>query len=195
LNSFSEELTSYGDLINGLAEHAVDYTAYGRNVIVGASDFLPGLGYYITDNDWIVPPSVEAKGGGGGLATRIYGTDSVGNIVVATADESIVALYGLIERVVNFDQIEKKEDLKRAVKTHLDIYSYPYYVNFNDGNPILLPSASIPFEALIPGIKIGVEASSTCKTLQAQMRIASVRHEGSGAISLGLTPIGTVFED
>ena len=194
LSSYYEELSYYGDLINSLADYAVDYTAYGRSVLVGASDFLPALSYYITDSDWITPPSVEAKGGGAGMATRVIGTDSSGNIAVATAPEAVINVYGLVERVVNFDQIEKKEDLKRAVESHLDIMMNPYYVNFHEGNPILKPSAAIPFEALIPGVQIKVEASSTCKTLQAAMRIASVRNEGSGKISLGLQPKGTVGE-
>lgn len=191
IDSFLNEYEYISDIIAELADTALDYTAYGRSILVGPSDFLPELPFFLTDKDWLSPPTVEARGPATGFATRIYAVGPNDEIAIATASDRTLQMYGLIERVVQFDTLSLKEDLRRAAKTYLDIYSTPYYINFDAADPVLKPGAIIPFEALIPGIRVGLQSTATCRSLQMVMRLANMRCMANGSVSISLEPTGT----
>jgi hypothetical protein len=188
---FDEENRTAADVINELAEYAIDYTAYGRTILVGPADFLPELPYTLTDNDWVQPPSIEARGPSVGFATRIIATAAGDYTYVATASESLIDLYGLIERTVDFPYITTPSELKRAAISYLDLYSQPYFVNFEESDPLLLAGAAIPFRSLIPGAVIMVESLATTKKLRMRMRIMTVKNDADGSVSVTLEPAGT----
>lgn len=188
---WAEETRTAADVINELADYAIDYTAYGRTVLVGPSDFLPELPYTLTDNDWITPPEIEARGPFVGFATRIIATGNLEGYHTETAAPGVLSMYGLIERVVDFPHISTKSELRNAARTYLDLYSQPYFINFSSAEPLLSAGSAIPFKALIPGAVIMVQSTVTAKALQMRMRIMSVVNKADGSVAVTLEPAGT----
>ena len=178
------------EIIEGLAEHSIDFTALGDIILCGGPDFLPELPFSLTDDDWQNPPTIEARGPYSGFATRIVGRNSAGDTIVKTADSKLIDIYGLVERVIDFGYLTSWKELDRAVTSNLALFSSPYYLNFNENNSALKTGAALPIMGMVPGVQIAVTSTSMCKQFRQRMRILSMRNDANGQVSITLEPVG-----
>lgn len=192
--SYSGENRPVKDLINELADYVIDYTALGRNILVGPNELFPELPFFLKDEDFVTPPMVEARGTQYGFCTRVHAVNDQGLKATATASQKVLAIYGLIEVVVPFEHIRSLDDLQKAAETHLAIFSNPYYLNSASSTTSeLKPGASIDFQSLVPGMRIMVESTSSCKKLRTKMRILKIRNEASGGVTVSFEPVGSTI--
>lgn len=192
--SFSEECRTVKELIDELADYIIDYTAYGRRVLVGPAEFFPEIPYTLTDDDFVSPPVIEARGSQYGFATRIVAKGANGSVATAQVSDTLLNNYGLIERAITLDHIKSQDDLEKAAQTNLAIFSNPYYVNTLENSPSLVTGSSIPFKALIPGLRVKMVSEASCKPIQLIMRIVLVRSFVNGSVQVSLEPVGTTAE-
>lgn len=193
--TYETECRTGKELIDELADYVIDYTAYGRKVIVGPADIFPSVPYFLSDDDFVSTPIIEARGAQYGFATRIIAKGGNGIIEKATAPNRVLDIYGLVERAVNFEHITSRDDLIKAAERSLALYSSPYYLNLSEGSPQLREGSSIPLKGLIPGLKIGMTSESSCLKLALEMRLLNVRNDADGQVSVSLEPVGAVSDE
>lgn len=191
---FEDETRPAFDLIDELAEYAIDYTAYGRTVFIGGNDFFPILPTEITDDDWVTPPSVEVRGPNEGFATRIHATGIDASRVVVTAPADVIEQYGIIDRAVNFQFISNEQDLREAADAYIETFSNPFYLNVSSNSSLRIGS-SIPLNFLIAGVRVFASTEATCKKIRTLFRIQRVRYTIDGTIDLTLEPPGSTSDN
>lgn len=182
------------DAINSLADYAVDYTAYGDQVLVGGADLFPVFPIELNDDHWTTPPPIEMRGPAQRFSTRVVAIGTNGLEIEVDADRDIQDFYGIIERVEEFQGISNIEDLEKAARSFLDIYSQPYYLN-SQSEAILRFNSPISFKALIPGVRVNLVSQATCKPIRGQFRIAKVTHNLNGTVGVLFEPVGTTESD
>lgn len=176
------------DTINEIASHAIDYTMYGRVCMLGGLDLVPSLPVELDDSHWLDEPKVESRGPAQGFATAITAIGDSDIEVVATYPEAI-SRYGYVHRAVEFPALKTQQALTEAALAYLSIFASPHYIN-TGANSKLRNGAPIPFEALVPGLKMTVTSTSTCKQVRSLFRVLTVRHELDGTVGISLEPVG-----
>lgn len=162
------------DLIAELSDFSIDFTAFGRNMIVGPPSAFPTLPICLTDKHFDTSPTVSMLGPNDGFATRIiaYSQDGADRVIVQ-ASPAIIAVYGIIERVVTFEQITSRADLTKAALAYLNTFKNPFYISPIAGS-VLSPWTPIAFNQLIAGAKVKVAIKNGCKPITSIMRISEV---------------------
>lgn len=193
VNEFGDRNYSAGDYkyasdaLKELADTAIDWTCFGRTVIVGGEE-VPATPYFtLTDDYWTVPPTVKAKGNDQATQVVVRGEGVAG---VATSEAAYLTAYGLVTRVFDATQIKDPGTAQAAARTRLALLQDPNYIETPTGSN-LSPYAPITLPELIPGIRVRVQTSATCRPLTADFRLKSVKVEFGGDVSIDLQPLGS----
>ncbi len=206
LESFSQENTKISDLMTQVLAVGIDYTVLGRSALIGDADLFvtnTGAGGYIQsqrttpfrlmDSDMYTSPVISANGIGSGFATRVVAGGKNARKVTVTAPWATVERYGLVSTNIEFPDIDSQDALMSAAKSWLARHSNPYYIN-ETHTSVLKPGSPIPYRALIPGLPVLVESTSTCMKFRTLMRVSKVVTRGDGKVEVSLEPMGEVLE-
>lgn len=188
-----EECVTAADVMNELADADIDYTAYGRNILIGPQELSTVPTITLCDDDFFGNFQVLMRGGEN-FATKIIAKSANGLTCFTEPDPVLLSTYGLHERVIEFEFLEDKNLLQRAAESALELYSQPYYID-TGSDAGLRPGAPIPFKALIPGLRVNLVTSSTCLDIDTVLRLYKVRRNADGTTSIGLEPIGSIGSD
>lgn len=176
------------DLIDELSKTGVDWTAYGRTLLIGGEE-VPASPYVsLTDEFWSQPPTVNARGNEQATRVIVKGKGVTG---VAVASPEYVNYYGLLTRVFDESTIEDQGSATAAANSRLALLKDQLYIDTPQG-ATLKPTAPITVPELIPGIRVRVESSSTCRQIVQDFRLKSVKVQFNGQVSIDLQPIGTL---
>ena len=182
--------TYASDVLHELAKTDLDFTAYGRTVLVrGAElDAAPFLTFF--DEHWTEPPSVHQRGNEQATVVVVRGT---GVQSVAVAPANYLDYYGYLVRTFDESTIQDQGTCDRAAASRLDLLKDPLYIDTPSGAH-LKTSAPITLPQLIPGMRIRVDTQSTCFKVVADFRLKKVSVDFNGNVSIDLQPIGTLAE-
>lgn len=198
---FEKERTSLSDMLGDITSGGVDYTVIGRNVLVGDADnfvqaksMRGSIPFKLSDNDMDQSPSISSVGPGNGFMTRIYAVGKNERTVIVSASRETIMRYGLIEQVVQFPRLSATPDLLNAAKSYLLRHSNPYAIN-QPHTTTLKNECPLPFEVLIPGLRMLMESTVTCKRFRTEMRLSSVKGYANGKIEVSLEPVGQLVDE
>lgn len=178
------------DAIKELADTYIDWTMFSRTLIVTGDDAFAADGYLlITDEMWSTPPTIKERGNE--QATRVVVKGKDGLVGVATAPQSYIDFYGLLERVFEETALEDQASVDASAQARLAVLMEPLYIEPPSG-ATLVPSAPIRFDLLIPGITVRVQSTATCRTIVADFRLAKVTAGFDGKVTVDLEPLGSV---
>lgn len=175
------------DVLTELAKTSLDYTCYGRTVLVRGNEIDASPWLVLLDEHWSQPPTVRQRGNE--QATRVVVKGS-GVQSVATADSTYLDYYGLITRTFTEDTIKDQASCDKAAQTRLDFLKDALYIEtpvgakLNTNAPITLPQ-------LIPGMRVRVDTQSTCHKVVSDFRLQKVTVSFDGSVSIDLQPIGS----
>lgn len=175
------------EALDELAKTAVDWTAFGRTVIISQDEIDVPPYATMLDDWWDEPPEVQVLGNE--QATRVIVTGKNDIVAVATADAATIATYGLLERVFSEPNIEDQRSLDYAAMTRLDYLSQPLFITPPQG-ATLKPTAPITVAELVPGIRVRVDTSATCRRVVADFRLQGVKVDFDGKVAVDLQPVG-----
>jgi len=176
------------DRLVELSRTGVDWTAYGRTIIVGGQE-VPAAPYVtLLDDNWDVPPSVLQKGNEQATEVIVKGKGVTG----IARDDQYVDFYGLLQRVFTEEDIETQEAADNAAQTRLDFLKDPLYVEPGTGGATLRTTAPITLPELIPGMRIRVDSRATCRQLVRDFRLQEVSVTFDGRVAIRLQPLGTI---
>lgn len=177
-----------GDLITELSKTGLDWTAYGRTILVGGEE-VPATPYVtLTDEFWTQPPTVAARGNEQATEVIVKGKDVTGT-AISTPD--YLNYYGRLTRVFDENNIADFPSANQAAASRLALLEDQLYVE-TPQSASLKPTAPITVEELIPGIRVRVDTKASCRRVVADFRLKSVKVELNGKVSIGLQPLGSV---
>lgn len=177
-----------GDAIDELSKTGVDWTAYGRTILVGGEE-VPAQPYVtLTDDFWTAPPQVVARGNEQATRVVVKGKGVQG---VAVSGPEYVNFYGVLTRVFDENDIQDYPSAQQAAETRLALLEDQLYVE-TPANASLKPTAPITVEELIPGIRVRVDTQASCRQVVADFRLKEVKVDLNGQVSISLQPLGTV---
>ena len=177
-----------GDAIDELSKTGVDWTAYGRTILVGGEEVPAQPFVTLTDEFWTAPPQVVARGNEQATRVIVKGTNVQG---LASSSSEFREFYGLLVRVFDESDIKDSASAQRAAETRLALLEDQLYVE-TPQNASLKPTAPVTLEQLIPGIRVRVDTQASCRRVVSDFRLKEVKVELSGQVSISLQPIGTV---
>lgn len=176
------------DILREIAETSLDYTAYGRNILVRGAEIDADPWLVLHDEHWTEPPTVRKRGNE--QATRVV-VRGEGVQSVATASAAYLDYYGLLTRTFDESSITDQASCDRAAQTRLDMLKDPLYIETPAGAK-LKTSAPITLAQLIPGMRIRVDTQATCKKIVGDFRLQKVTVDFNGDVAIDLEPIGTI---
>lgn len=176
------------DLLNELAKTGIDYSAYGRTILCGGEQVPADPYVVLTDEFWVQPPTVSARGNDQATQVIVLGKGVTG---VATASTAYTDFYGLLVRTFSENEIEDAASAQSAANTRLALMQDQLYIEAGTGGG-LKSTAPITLPELIPGIRIRVDSSASCRQVVADFRLKSVKVGFDGSVSIDLQPLGTV---
>jgi hypothetical protein len=175
------------DHLSELAKTGVDWTAYGRNVMVGGQE-VPAFPYVtLLDEHWTEPPTVEARGNDQATRVIVKGT----GVSADVTDAAYRNFYGELVRVFKEEDIIDVESAQQAAQSRLDLLKNPLFI-VTPENQSLKTTAPITLPELIPGMRIRVDAQATCRPIVQDFRLQSVEVNFDGKVAITLQPLGTV---
>jgi PKD repeat protein len=175
------------DVLDELAKTGIDWTVYGRTVLVGG-ETVPAQPYLtLLDDFWTTPPAVKARGNDQATRVIVKGKGVTG---AATATTDYLNAFGLLVRVFDENTIEDQATATRAANSRLAILKDQNYIETPSG-AALAPSAPITVPELIPGIRVRVATEATCRPLTGDFRLKKVKVDFGGQVSIDLQPLGT----
>lgn len=177
-----------GDAIDELSKTGVDWTAYGRTILVGGDEVPAQPFVTLTDEFWTAPPQVVARGNEQATRVIVKGTNVQG---LASSSREFREFYGLLVRVFDESDIKDSVSAQRAAETRLALLEDQLYVE-TPQNASLKPTAPVTLEQLIPGIRVRVDTQASCRRVVSDFRLKEVKVELSGQVSISLQPLGTV---
>lgn len=177
------------DDIKELADSSVDWTSYGRAIIVQGDDEDGGGFIRLSDEMWSTPPTVKRRGNE--QATRVIVKGKDGLVAIATASQEYLDRYGLLERVFEESGIADQATLDKAAQSRLALLKDPVYIE-TPTNATLRPSAPVTLDALIPGVRVRVDSRASCVPVLADFRLSKVKVDFGGAVAVDLQPLGNV---
>ena len=175
------------DALDELAKTGIDWTVFGRTVIVGG-ETVPAQPYLtLLDDYWTTPPSVKARGNEQATYVIVKGKGVTGG---AIASSDYINAFGVLVRVFDEQSIEDQATATRAANTRLAILKDQNYIE-TSSSATLSPNAPITVPELIPGIRVRVATQATCRPLTADFRLKKVKVDFNGQVSIDLQPLGT----
>jgi len=185
---FGADYDYASDHISELARGGVDWTAYGRTILVGGQE-VPAAPYTtLLDIYWDTPPDVSARGNEQATEVVVKGK----GVSAIARDEAYIDFYGLLTRVFVEEDVETIEAAQAAADSRLEFLKDPIFIQPSSGAASLRTTAPITLPELIPGMRIRVDSQATCRKLVRDFRLQSVGVDFSGAVTLTLQPLGTV---
>jgi PKD repeat protein len=175
------------DLLDELSKTGLDWTCFGRTVLIGGSEVPADPYFTIFDDFWTEPPKVMSKGDDQATQVVVRGKGVTGT---ATADASYLNSYGLIVRVFDENNIEDQPTVDRAAETRLAMLQDQTYIAAPSGAG-LTPNAPITLAELVPGIRVRVVSEATCRKVTADFRLSKVKVDFTGQVAIDLQPLGT----
>ena len=175
------------DKLEELATTGVDWTAYGRTIIVSGQEIPVAPYVTLLDEHFDNPPSVHARGDDQANDIIIKGA----GVTARATDSDYVAFYGLLTRRFNEPSIRDQESADTAARTRLEFLKDPVYIETPAASS-LKTTAPITLPELIPGIRVRVDSNSTCRQVARDFRLESVKVDFSGKVSITLQPLGSV---
>ena len=173
--------------LRDLSKAGIDWTAYGRRIIAGASEIPDTPTVTLTDNDFTKPLKVEEDGIE--MANRIIvrgrGVRAIAN------DTAAQAFNGVLEDRISDPDLETTEACQRRADTELALRKQPIYIKTPRG-ATLTPQAGVRLQDLICGSVYRLEASGTCRTVQQDFRLDNVKVTFDGTVKVSFQPVGTV---
>lgn len=183
----TDEITFASEPLKELSDSTIDWTEYGRKLIVGGGE-VPAEPYVtLSDRDFTKP--LEVKSRGSVMATQVV---AIGNGVIGVADDAAAqAYYGLITRTIKAEFISDPNEIQQFAQTKLDLLKRSTYIA-PPKNATLKPTAPITLPELIPGMRIRFDASATCQGLVEDFRLHRVKVGFDGKVSIECQPLGTL---
>jgi len=175
------------DHIQELAKTGVDWTAYGRTVIVGGQEVAVQPYVTLLDEHWTTPPTVAVHGNDQATVVIVKGNGVVG----IARDDDYVAFYGELVRVFTEDSIDDVSSVQAAAESRLQFLKDPIYIE-PPNNGQLRTNAPITLPELIPGMRIRVDSQATCRELIRDFRLQKVTVGFDGSVKVQLQPLGTL---
>lgn len=179
------------DAIDELAKTGVDYTAYGRTVIVGGEEVEATPYITLLDEHWTTPPKVRQRGNEQATVAVVRGQ---GVQAIAYAPDEYLNYYGHIVRTFDEQGIEDQESVQLAADTRVDLLKEAFFIETPTGAG-LKTSAPITLPELIPGMRIRVDTRSTCRQVVDDFRLYKVTVGFDGSVAIDLQPLGTTTGD
>jgi hypothetical protein len=175
------------DRMDELSTSAVDWTAYGRTILVGGQEIPATPSVTLLEEFFEAPPIIQILGDEQATRVTVQGTG-----VSSTAqDDAYIAYYGLLERRFDEPDIRDQASCDAAASGRLEYLKDPTYIK-TPSDSALKTTAAVTLPELIPGIRVRVEARSTCREIIRDFRLASVKVQFSGKVSVTLQPLGNV---
>jgi len=178
------------DAIAELAATGLDFTAYGRTIIMGgeADDLAPIA--TLIDDHWVAPPTVRQRGNDQATVVVVKGQ---GVQAVALAPPEYLDYYGYLVRVFDEQNITDAATARTAAESRVALLKDPFFIESPAGAG-LRPTAPVTLEQLIPGAVLRVDAKASCRQVVADFRLERVAVDFSGSVALDLQPLGLVGE-
>lgn len=176
------------DILQEIAETSLDYTAYGRNILVKGTEIDADPWLVLQDEHWTEPPTVRKRGNE--QATRVV-VRGEGVQSVASASAEYMDYYGLLTRTFDESSITDQASCDLAAQTRLDMLKDPLYIETPAGAK-LKTSAPITLAQLIPGMRVRVDTQATCKKIIGDFRLQRVSVDFNGDVAIDLEPIGSI---
>jgi len=176
------------DLLGELAKTGIDFSAYGRTILCGGEQVPADPYVVLTDEFWVQPPVVAARGNDQATQVVVRGKGVTG---VATSSAAYTDFYGLLVRTFDENEIEDAGSAQTAAETRLALLQEQLYIEAGTGGG-LKSTAPITLAELIPGIRIRVDSSASCRKVVADFRLKSVKVGFDGTVGIDLQPLGTV---
>jgi hypothetical protein len=186
----AEDYDYASDHILELTRTGLDFTAFGRTVIVGGEEVPTDPIVTLTDEDWITPPTVQERGNEQATEVVVRGNSERGKFRATASDQDYIDFYGLVVRVFNEGEIRDQTSLQVAADTRLDLLKDPLFI-VPPQNAGLRTTAPITLSELVPGARVRVDTSATCRKLVRDFRLEEVKVDFNGTVSISLQPIGT----
>lgn len=177
------------DAMAELSRTDVDWTAYGRNVIVSGQEIDADPRFIITDDMWYTPPRVHAKGNDQATYIMVNAKENI--LGIAIASQEYLDYYGRIDKIYDEAAIENQHDADLAASSRLAVMKDPLYIESPQGAS-LKPSAPISLAQLIPGMKIRIDSRATAKRVVGDFRLSGVDVNFNGKVQIDLQPVGVV---
>jgi len=184
----TSEFVYAADLIDELAKTGLDYTAFGRTIIVRGIEVDTAPLLTLLDDDWTAPPSIRKRGNEQATVVVVKG-NGVQSIVTASAQ--YLSYYGILVRTFTEDTIVDQASCDRAAQTRLDILKDPLYIETPVGAR-LKTTAGVRLDQLIPGTRVRVDTQASCYKVVADFRLQKVDVNFDGSVSIDLQPLGTI---
>lgn len=175
-------------MMQELTQTAVDFTAYGRTVLVGGQEVPAQPHLTLQDGDFEAPLEVDERGDI--MANRVVIVGAPGIEAVAENDE-FIQFYGLVERVFYESNVLDEGSAQALANTRLSLLKDPTFLSPPEGKA-LQSTAPMTLAELIPGSRIRVSSNGTCRTLTSDFRLRTVTADFSGKVTPSLEPLGTV---
>lgn len=188
---------TYGSILDELSRSGFDWTAVDSTIIGGGSETPTGLPeLFLFDEHFAAIPDIGREGGL--FAVRFFvtgngrGENGTVNSGASPLDLSMVAEYGLVERVISEWDIRDKATAGNAAISHYEIFG-------KNGPPRVIEGAKLSENApvtvaeLIPGRRVRISVDP-CPDILDVWRLSSVEgYHGPEAdtVSISLEPIGT----
>lgn len=178
------------DFIHELADTSLDYTAYGRTIIVRGTEIEADPWLVLMDEHWTEPPVVSERGNEQATVVIVRGN---GVTSTAIADAEYLSYYGYLVRTFDEETIVDQVSCDKAAQTRLAMLKDPLYIETPQGAK-LKSTAPITLAQLIPGMRVRVDTQSTCRPLVADFRLEKVEVDFDGSVAIDLEPLGSLEE-
>jgi len=175
------------DALSELSRTGIDWTAYGRRILVGGEEIPVDPQVVLSDEHFTEPPIVKARGSEQANVVIVKGKGVTG---IARNQEHI-DYYGELVRVFTEAEIEDQLSVNQSAQTRLDLLKDGLYVETGRAS-VLRTTAPVTLPELIPGIVVRVRAEGTCRKVTQDFRLESVDVGFGGQVSIKFQPIGTV---
>ena len=180
------------DAIDELSKTSVDWTAYGRTIIVSGQEIEADPRLMLYDDMWVTPPRVRMRGNDQATYVMINAKENILGIAVASPE--VIDYYGRIDRIFDEAAIEDQESADVAARTRLEMLQNPVYIESPAGAG-LKADAPITLPELIPGIRVRVDSRATAKKVVADFRLSGIKVNFNGQVLVDLQPLGSIADE
>lgn len=200
------QMTIWEDLDTMGARGGLDYTVIGRRIVVNDVHDVIGRTPVMTEDDFLADIVVTEYGME--LATYLAVTDGEGNWGAVGGTDPYYGEWELL--ATNYEEEVASDDTavpdppttaelqSQAQRNATGRYPTPLIVRVPDGAGVSPTSSALTIDTIVPGIRIPVRATRTCRTVQQEQKLDSIRIEETSSgetVSVSLSPAPGVTQD
>lgn len=181
-NTVPYEKTAWEEIDDMAARSGIDYTAVGRRLVVFDTDYVLGRTVPLTDKD--IDGDLIVTQYGMNLCTYSAVTDGMGNWAATMVDEGPDPYYGPWEMLETTYSVQDTmqcaaegaqdaalgEMSEQTVRNLNNRYPSPIVVRIPD-NSRLSPDCGLTIDDLVPGVRIPLSATQTCKKVKQEQKL------------------------